>query len=33
MDYGDVIVHLFEKEKRSFYDLDILWGDAPKIHG
>ncbi|MEK7732978.1 MAG: ribosome silencing factor [Planctomycetota bacterium] len=32
MDYGDVIVHLFDKEKRSFYDLDILWGDAPKIH-
>ncbi|HJW85010.1 MAG TPA: ribosome silencing factor [Candidatus Brocadiaceae bacterium] len=32
MDYGNVIVHLFDREKRSFYDLDILWGDAPKIH-
>lgn len=32
MDYGSVIVHLFEREKRSFYDLDILWGDAPKVH-
>ncbi len=31
MDYGDVIVHLFGKEMRSFYDLELLWGDAPKI--
>ena len=31
MDYGSVIVHLFEREKRSFYDLDLLWGDAPKV--
>ena len=31
MDYGDVIVHLFSKEMRSFYELELLWGDAPKI--
>lgn len=31
MDYGSMIVHLFEREKRSFYDLDLLWGDAPKV--
>ena len=31
MDYGDVIVHLFSKEMRSFYDLELLWGDAPKV--
>ncbi len=32
MDCGDVVVLLFDKEKRSFYDLDILWGDAPNVH-
>lgn len=31
LDYGDVIVHLFDKETRSFYDLELLWGDAPKV--
>lgn len=31
MDYGDVIVHLFDKEMRHFYDLELLWGDAPKL--
>jgi ribosome-associated protein len=32
MDYGGVIVHLFGKEMRNFYDLELLWGDAPRIH-
>ncbi len=31
IDYGSVIVHLFDKEMRSYYDLEFLWGDAPKI--
>ncbi len=31
IDYGDVIVHLFDKEMRSYYDLELLWGDAPKV--
>ena len=31
IDYGDAIVHLFDKEMRSYYDLELLWGDAPKI--
>lgn len=31
MDYGDVVVHVFETEAREFYDLDGLWGDAPKV--
>ncbi len=30
-DYVDVIVHLFDTEHREYYDLDGLWGDAPKI--
>lgn len=31
IDYGDVIVHLFSKDMRRFYDLELLWGDAPKL--
>ena len=31
MDYGDVIVHVFLGETRSFYDLDRLWADAPAV--
>ncbi|MGQ3684624.1 MAG: ribosome silencing factor [Candidatus Loosdrechtia sp.] len=31
MDYGDVIVHIFNKDTRRFYDLELLWGDAPKV--
>lgn len=28
MDYGDVMVHIFEKNTRQFYDLEHLWSDA-----
>ncbi len=31
MDYGDFIVHVFVQESREFYDLERLWGDAPRI--
>ncbi len=31
MDFGDVIVHIFHKEKRPFYALEDLWSDAPRI--
>jgi ribosome-associated protein len=29
LDYGDFIVHIFERDLRRFYDLEGLWGDAP----
>ena len=29
MDYGDVVVHAFLPEKRSYYDLEGLWREAP----
>lgn len=31
MDYGDFIVHIFEKNAREFYDLERLWRDAKKV--
>jgi ribosome-associated protein len=31
MDYGDVIVHVFSKEDRLFYDLDRIWRDGKKV--
>jgi ribosome-associated protein len=31
MDYGNLIVHIFDEESRSFYDLPKLWSDASEI--
>jgi ribosome-associated protein len=31
LDYGDVVVHLFDAETRDYYDLERLWADAPRI--
>jgi ribosome-associated protein len=31
MDYGDFVVHIFDKDARSFYDLERLWRDAQKV--
>lgn len=28
MDYGDVIVHIFDKESRAFYNLERVWNDG-----
>ena len=30
-DYVDVVVHLFDSRHRQYYDLDSLWGDAPRV--
>ncbi len=32
MDYHGVMVHVFERELREFYDLEQLWKDAPKMN-
>lgn len=31
MDYIDILVHIFHKEERSYYNLERLWNDAKKI--
>ena len=31
LDYVDVVVHVFKKDVRSFYNLERLWGDAKLI--
>lgn len=31
LDYGEVIIHIFDSEAKSFYDLEGLWADAPRI--
>ena len=31
MDFGDVIVHVFSKEDRLFYDLERIWKDGKRI--
>lgn len=28
MDYVDVVVHIFQKQVREYYDIESLWGDA-----
>ena len=32
MDYEDIIVHLFSKEDRLFYDLERIWRDGKEIN-
>jgi len=28
LDYGEIVVHIFQKETREYYQLEDLWGDA-----
>ena len=31
LDYGDVIVHVFDKDNRGFYNLERIWNDGKKV--
>ena len=32
IDYGTVVVHIFQESNREFYNLEHLWGDARVVH-
>ena len=31
MDYSDFLVHIFTQARRDYFDLERLWGDAPRL--
>jgi ribosome-associated protein len=31
LDYGEIVIHIFQPETRDFYGLERLWGDAPRL--
>ena len=31
MDYGDIVIHIFDEENRLFYDLERIWRDGDKL--
>lgn len=31
LDYGEVMIHVFQESVRQFYDLEGLWSDAPEV--
>lgn len=31
LDYGEVMIHVFQESVRHFYDLEGLWSDAPEV--
>ena len=32
LDFDVVVVHVFHEEQRRYYDLELLWGDSPKVN-
>lgn len=31
LDFVDVVIHIFDKQYREYYDLELLWGDAKRL--
>jgi ribosome-associated protein len=31
LDFIDVVIHIFDREYRDYYDLELLWGDAGRL--
>ena len=31
MDFVDVVVHLFNEEMRHYYDIEMIWGQSPRV--
>ncbi len=31
LDFDDLVVHVFTEDRRAYYGLDSLWGDAPRL--
>ena len=31
LDFVDVVVHIFDEKNRNYYDLELIWGGAPRI--
>ena len=31
LDFGDIIIHIFDRENRLFYDLERIWQDGKKV--
>ncbi len=31
LDFVDVVVHLFDAEHRHYYDLELIWGECPRV--
>ncbi len=31
LDFVDVVIHIFDRTHRSYYDLELIWGEAPRV--
>ena len=31
LDFGDVVVHVFQPAERGYYDLEGMWGEVPRV--
>ena len=31
LDFVDVVVHVFDRQHRTYYDLELIWGEGPRV--